>query len=1024
MKTVRDACVLQPNALEINVGDQIEQLDQIISSTNGREYFAKTFITDGMDALLRKGISRLAGKSNDTVFHLKQAMGGGKTHLMVGFGLLAKDSELRKTQIGEIPYQASFGSAKVAAFNGRNNPDTYLWGEVARQLGREALFRPFWESGPKAPDESAWIQLFDGEEPILILLDEMPPYFHYYSTQALGQGTIADVVTRAFANMLTAAQKKKNVCIVVSDLEAAYQTGGKLIQRALDDATQEVGRAEVSITPVNLESHEIYEILRKRLFVSLPDRGEIGEIAAAYAQRLTEAAKAKTVERSSEAIASEIESTYPFHPLFQNLVALFKANEKFKQTRGLMELVSRLLKSVWNRPQNDVFLIGAQHFDLSIDDVREKIADISDMRDVIARDLWSTSQSAHAQVLDLSTNKDSASQVGTLLLTASLSTAVNSVKGLTEAEMLECLIDPLKSPSDFKGAFEDLHKTAWYMHQSQEGRYYFDRQENLTKKLQGYADKAPENKVEDLIRHRLEEMYRPTTKEVYDKVLPLPEMDDAEAHLKGGRPLLIISPDGKAPPEIVAKFFESLPNKNNLLVLTGERSQMASLEKAGRHVYASTKADSELSASHPQRKELDEKIAQYKQDFQTTVLNVFDKVLFPGQVQGNDILRGKALDTTYPSNEPYNGERQIQKTLTSDPIKLYTDVKSNFDALKSRAEQLLFANQDEVRKTDLTDRLKQKTQMPWLPPKGLDLLIQEACLRGLWEDLGNGYFTQKPKAKTTSVQIQPQGDAQDDGTMQLRIEPINAGNAPKVYYAEDSQVSEQSPILIDNILYTKALRVQFLVVDPTCKNLTGDAVTWENTLYVRNRLQESSRTVELFVAPRGIIKYTLDGSEPRNGNTYTGPISIGDAECRIFVFAEAEGLEKKALFTFPARNQKKVAIIPEKKATIQTPKPKKIDNTVKIWDGLAKAKDAGIEFENVSLTLGSGSKVIQLNMGEIRVKADFILSTLATLQEVIRDANAPILFGFKKAYFATGYDLEQFLEKTEMVLENDEVTQE
>lgn len=31
MKTVRSACQLQPKALEINVGDQIEQLDQIIN---------------------------------------------------------------------------------------------------------------------------------------------------------------------------------------------------------------------------------------------------------------------------------------------------------------------------------------------------------------------------------------------------------------------------------------------------------------------------------------------------------------------------------------------------------------------------------------------------------------------------------------------------------------------------------------------------------------------------------------------------------------------------------------------------------------------------------------------------------------------------------------------------------------------------------------------------------------------------------------------------------------------------------
>ena len=95
MKTVRNTCTLQPNALEIHVSDQIEQLDDIIKSTDGLEYFKKTFITGGMQDLLEKGMSRLAGKSNNSIFHLKQAMGGGKTHLIVGFGLLAKDAEVR-----------------------------------------------------------------------------------------------------------------------------------------------------------------------------------------------------------------------------------------------------------------------------------------------------------------------------------------------------------------------------------------------------------------------------------------------------------------------------------------------------------------------------------------------------------------------------------------------------------------------------------------------------------------------------------------------------------------------------------------------------------------------------------------------------------------------------------------------------------------------------------------------------------------------------------------------------------------
>ena len=35
MRNIRSACKLQPNALDINVGDQIEQLDQIINDTDG-----------------------------------------------------------------------------------------------------------------------------------------------------------------------------------------------------------------------------------------------------------------------------------------------------------------------------------------------------------------------------------------------------------------------------------------------------------------------------------------------------------------------------------------------------------------------------------------------------------------------------------------------------------------------------------------------------------------------------------------------------------------------------------------------------------------------------------------------------------------------------------------------------------------------------------------------------------------------------------------------------------------------------
>lgn len=69
LKTVRDACVLQSNALEIRISDQIEQLDELIHTEgDGSGYFAKTHITQGMDQLVREGLARLAGKSNQAVF--------------------------------------------------------------------------------------------------------------------------------------------------------------------------------------------------------------------------------------------------------------------------------------------------------------------------------------------------------------------------------------------------------------------------------------------------------------------------------------------------------------------------------------------------------------------------------------------------------------------------------------------------------------------------------------------------------------------------------------------------------------------------------------------------------------------------------------------------------------------------------------------------------------------------------------------------------------------------------------------
>ena len=1027
MRTVRDACQLQPNALAVKLSDQIEQLDELISAEgNGTAFFERTFITQGMKDLITEGIARLAGASSQAVFHLKQAMGGGKTHLLVGFGLLARHESLRAKYCAGMAHASGFKGAAIAAFNGRNNPDHFFWGEIANQLNKGDQFRSFWTGGPKAPDEKDWLKLFEGDEPVLILLDELPPYFHYLDTQKVGNGTVADIATRAFANLLTAAGKKKNVCIVASDLAAAYDTGGKLINKALQDARAELGRQERTITPVDLAANEIYDILRKRLFTSLPDRSEIEDIADAFGRKLEEAAKAKTANRGAEAIADEIIATYPFHPRLKNVVALFKENEQFKQTRGLIELVSRLLKSVWGRNANDVFLIGPQHFDLSVPDVRDKLTEISGMRDVIAKDLWDSQQSAHAQVIDLQTGKEAATQVGALLLTASLSTAVNAVKGLTREEMVECLVSPLREPSDFLAAFEELEKAAWYLHHTPEGRYYFDRQENLTKLLQSLAHDAPDNQVDDLIRHRLKDMFKPTRKTIYDDVLPLPRLEDVADRVRRGRVLLVVSPDAKIPPDEVQKFFEALSQKNNLCVLTGDKTAMGSVEKAARQLFAAQKADGRIPKGHPQRDDLERKQQTYEQDFNATVLSLFDKVLFPIQRAGKPPqLAPKPLDMTRDANKPFNGEEQIEKTLTSNPLKLFLDVEKEFDAIRDKAQDLLWPeNQDETRWSDAADRYNEQAGMPWLPPRGLDTLKTIACNRGLWEDLGNGYVTKKPKKKRTTAQVVAEPELGDEGRVRLRVNAVNAGPAPRIHYAEDTVVSDASPVLKDNPYATTALRVSFLVCDVSGQYEVGDPVTWTNQLVLRNRLGEmgGKRTVELMVAPRGEIRYTLDGSEPRDGAPYVAPVEIGDDDLLMRVFASAGGLEQKADFRFPARGKKGVQIDEVKAARLVSRTGRKLDSRATTFEGLKQAADKSAEFENVSLTVGQGSKVANISVGEVRVDGAFISSLLTKVLEKFAP-DTPVTMTFRKAHFASGHDLKDFAGKLGIELEQTDVEQ-
>ena len=202
---------------------------------------------------------------------------------MLTLGLLAQHPDHRQSVLGEI-YETSVDpqDVRVIGFSGRESDAPHgVWGALAEQLGLRDFFKDCY-SPLQAPGQSAWINLFPGP-PTRILLDELPPYFENARSKAIANSDLARATTTALSNLLVAINKPElsNVCIIIADLKATYQGGWKSINSALRDLQNETHRGAMQLTPVVLNSDDIFHILRKRLFETLPDNPKITNSIAA-----------------------------------------------------------------------------------------------------------------------------------------------------------------------------------------------------------------------------------------------------------------------------------------------------------------------------------------------------------------------------------------------------------------------------------------------------------------------------------------------------------------------------------------------------------------------------------------------------------------------------------------------------------------------------------------------------------------------------------------------------------------------
>lgn len=1039
IKTVKQACSFNPVIQDYRMSQGIENLaDLIADQGDGSEFFSRNYVTHGMEQLFREGMLRLSGKSDQAVFELNQAMGGGKTHMMIALGLLAQHAHLRPTVLPEsLSSRLDFGKARIAAFNGRNNPDNYIWGDICTQLGAEEKIREHWINGPKPVDQQKWKDII-GDTPTLIMIDELPPYLNVASTQVLGSGTLADMVVYSLSTLMSAALELPNCCIVMANLSGSYKAQTKALADSISNLQQETRRQSMTITPVQLSGNEIYEILKKRLIDEMPSEQVINDIAEEYAQQIKKAEDGGYIIASSiEQIADQIRETYPFHPSFKHLIALFKENEGFRQTRGLMQFTARLLKSVNQRKADDVFLIGTQHLDLNDEQVKDEIERISSkLVPAITRDIADKGD-AIAEIIDAEQSNDAAVQLMTLLLTSSLSRAVGGRIGLSESEIIEFLAAPNRKSDEFLEALQKLREQAWYLHREDE-RFFIKETENLSRRIERSAKEVPQSKIDQALTYHLNGLLQPNTRGVYQDVQILPKMD--ELKLSGPRTLIVIKPDGRVPPGELMNFFEFQQEKNNLLVLTGQDSIMAdAVEERLREFYALEKINSRTKSGDTLFEEVRDRLESAKERFYKALSAAYNTIWFPciDVIDNKERLVKVTIDNGLKiSDGDQSAEAQIEKLMgsTQADYKYAYNLKENFAEFFSMAESYLWPSGSGNRRTpwkDVVSKARCNPAWPWMPGNsGMDTLKAEALKQGRWRQGEDGYIEKGPFPKEkTSVNVSLLSTHPDTGESVLSLTPRNAGDGPIIHYSTKPEVLETDAQVEDSESFsTTESTLYFLVRDPSGKYETGAATRWIADLKIRHQVEAlaDKRKITLQCTPHADMFYTLDGSNPKDGSVYDKPFDIGSDATLLLVYAKSGEASKTAEFSIPHVGDKTIKIDDTQPARIQSAKRVSLDTTDKVFSVINRFKDQNsTQFKGVRIEIGEGENTVGIRFGERQVTANMIEKTVNSLRELLNEADAAVTVNVRDGIvFENGFEAKEFAKLAGIELRPGDVIQE
>lgn len=993
-KTLEQSCTPRRSVFDPSIGDTVYNIDEL-TRIDAATFFSENYVTEGMRVLLTEAFKRLEGKSQSSsgAFLLSQAMGGGKTHNLIALGLLALYPNLRASVMQDFYAPGPLGAVRVVSFTGRNTNTPFgLWGEIAKGLNRQDVFRDFYQP-LMPPSEAAWVELLRGE-PVLLLLDELPPYFEAMRAKEVGATTLDVITTTALANLFNAIADGKlpNACLVVTDLRAsAYGAGSAAVSAALQNLEGEANRVVTRIDPVRLNSDELYHILRTRLFESVAGAAEIDEVAAAYGRAIAEAHAMGITGVTEAQERASVKNAYPFHPGIQDLFARFKENPRFQQTRALIRIMRTVVAGLWETQRaGQRALIGAEDIDLLDTDVMSEVRQINNtLEAALAHDIASEGGQAVAQRIDGAATTD-ARDAATLIFLSSLSQAVNPTLGLTRSDIVAYLATPGRDVARLRDALDKLQAQAWYLHAPASGALLFKNTENLNAKLESYAQGMLPDQREMELRARLKEMYTPKIRACYGQVEALPALDQVQIN-QDSNTLIIFRPSPVAREEI-ERFFDHLQYKNRVLFLTGDSATYERVLERSAYLRAIGLIVAELQRGGVRENDpqmIDAKALETREQssFYLACREAFRQLLYPVRSGLNDL----AVEPQYSGNS-FNGEQAIVDAL-KDVYKYEPEAGPNNVGFVERLVSKLWSGAKEVPWNDVKMRAATDPSWIWYHARTLDEVRAEMIGRDQWRDIGNGFVQRGPfPPPRPAVQVQLLSRDEKTGEATLRVRPLH-GDTVYMEGTAGSSVAREKLESYD--VKTRDLRLMFTATDASA-GVEGDAVTWTNTITVKHRLYGPSdaQMCELQALPAGTIRYTTDGSSPSSsGILYGEPFPVPRGATIILAQASADGVVSDTIrVDVPKRDVgpgPTWRVEPSKPATWY--KGRKLDATSDVFTFLDRAIRRAASLGGVQVIAAKDSRWAELQFDKGTFLSSEVVRDQATgLRDLIGGANVTL----------------------------------